>query len=136
MPRMAFLVVVLLGSVAVLKSGYARWAFVFSMERLHFESVRNGDVLSSEYGSKKGEGRSDKKGNLRVCRTCTVYPAKVGSSKFNMMDSNMFYWCMLLDMCLLVKYEHAMLFLFIIFSSNMWIIFCIFASQTNQAIFI
>lgn len=108
----------------------------FSIEKLHFESVRNGDVLLSEYGSKKGEGRSDEIWNLQVCRTCAVYPAKVGYSKFNMMDSNMFYWCMLLDMCLLVKYEHAMLFLFIIFSNNMWIFFCIFASQTNQAIFI
>jgi hypothetical protein len=107
-----------------------------SIERLHFESVRNGDVLLSEYGSKKGEGRSDEKVNLQVCRTGAVYPAKVGSSKFNMMDSNMFYLCMLLDMCLLVEYEHEMLFLFIIFSSNMWIIFCIFASQTNQEIFI
>ena len=30
---------------------------------------------------------------------------------FIMMDGNMFYWRMPLDMCLLVKYEHVMLFL-------------------------
>lgn len=107
-----------------------------TIERLHFESVRNGDVLLSNYGSKEREERSDEKVNLQVCRKCAVYPAKVGSSKFNMMDSNMFYWRMLLGMCLLVKYEQAMLFLFIIFSNNIWIFFCIFASQTNQAIFI
>lgn len=36
MPRMAFLVVLLLGSVAVLKSGYARWAFVFFHREITF----------------------------------------------------------------------------------------------------
>ena len=94
-----------------LQDGFCQIGLCFiSIESLYFESVRNGDVLLSGYGSKEGEEGRAEKGYSSVRRTGAVYPAKVGSSKFNMMDCNMFYLCMLLDMCLLVKYEHAMLF--------------------------
>lgn len=100
------------------------------------ESVRNGDVLMSRYGSREGEEERAGKGYSSVRHTGDVYPAKVVYSRSKLTEWNMLCWCMLLSLCLLVEYQHTLLFLFNIIIDNMWIFFCIFAIQTNHAIFI